>query len=277
MKDLSPKYISDLAKKISDNLWVHYKSYDMVKFYISKWQKWDYSNDYNGVANFHIVESSKGIDLVRTLTGMDNETLIKIAIDLGIDTPNFIPCIPTFRNVLKDEYSTTSATFEKAYKLVYDDPSMSISLANSALEGLIKEILNDERISVKYENGHTLKKLMNTICKAFMDNDDDMPQEIRTICSSLASIGGTIEDLRSTKTIAHGKTTTDYVVSNPLYAELIVNSVASVGHFLQSYYKQNYPKTEQCNNDLYEEFVSSAPSFPPLYNEFETDNNDMPF
>ena len=33
MQDLSPKYIADLAKKVSNTIWDNYKSYDMVKFY----------------------------------------------------------------------------------------------------------------------------------------------------------------------------------------------------------------------------------------------------
>lgn len=272
-QNISPKYITDLTKKVADTIWGNFKSYDMVKFYISKWQEYDYSYDYEGVLNFEIVETPKGIDLIPTLAGMSNELLIKMAIDLGIDTPNFIPCIPTFKNVLKAEHTTTSEIFEKAYKLVYEDPSMAISLANSALEGIIKEILNDERINVQYEAKLTLKKLINLICKAFMDNDEDMPQEIRTISSSLIGISGTIEDLRSTKTIAHGKSATDYIVSNPLYAELIINSVASVGLFLQTYYKQNYPSLQQ-SKEIYETYEVSLPF---KNNEFDINNNDIPF
>lgn len=272
-QDLSPKYITNLTKQVADAIWKEFKSYDMVKFYISKWRRIEDYNEFFERANFEIVESPKGIELVPTLMGMDNETLIKIAIDLGIDTPNFIPCVPTFRNELKNEYPTTSEIFEKAYKLVYDDPSMAISLANSALESIIKEILNDKRLNISYSKGDTLKKLINTICKVFMGSNEDVPQEIRTICSSLVSIGGTIEDLRSTKTIAHGKTATDYVVSNPLYAELIVNSVASVGLFLQTYYKQNYPRPKQ-DKEVFDTFDSLSMM---TGNEFDINNNDIPF
>ena len=254
MQELSPKYIADLTKRVIEIIWDTYKSYDMVKYYISKWQKTEWIGDgfdsYQQT-NFEIVNKPKGeIDLMPTLNGIDNETLIKIAIDLGIDTPNFIPCIPTFKNMLKDEYSTTNEIFEKAYRLVYEEPNMAISLANSALESLIKEILKDERININYENGYTLKKLINLICKAFMDNNKDMPQEVRTISSSLSSISNAIDDLRSAKTILHGKTTSDYIVSNPMYAELVVNSAASVGQFLQSYYNQNYPKIELKETDI---------------------------
>ena len=277
MQDLSPKYISDLAQKVVNAIWNTYKSYDMVKFYVSKWYKVEWIGErFDGYekANFEIIESSRGIELVPTLMGMDDETIIKIAIDLGIDTPDFIPCVPIFRNELKDVHPTTSEIFEKAYKLVYDDPSMAIGLANSALESLIKEILNDERISVKYDNGCTLKKLTSLVCKAFMGDYADMPQEIKTISSSLASINGAIEDIRSTKTIVHGKTSSDYVISNPLYAELIVNSIASVGLFLHSFYRKNYPKIEQ-GDDSFNEYA--LPTSPTSHNEFDIYNNDIPF
>ena len=248
MQDISPKYITDLAKKIKDAIWDRYDTYYMVEFYISKWQKtWWVGDDYDAYkqTNFEIIHKPDGgINLLSTLMGIDNETIIKIAIDLGIDTPHFIPCIPTFRNMLKEEYPTTSEIFEKAYKLIYEDPNMAIGLANSTLESIIKEILNDKRINICCGKGDTLKKLINIICKAFMDNDQDMPQEVRTISSSLSSISATIDDFRSSKTMVHGKTTDDYIVSNPLYAELIVNSVASVGQFLHTYYKQNYPKVD---------------------------------
>lgn len=43
----------------------------------------------------------KKIDLKKTLHQIDGETLLKIAIDLGLDTPDFIPSIPMFKNELK--------------------------------------------------------------------------------------------------------------------------------------------------------------------------------
>ena len=63
--------------------------------------------------------SNKGrINLSETLTNLATETpdkLLKIAIDLGIETPDFIPSIPTFRNKLKDDYKNASTSFEKAF------------------------------------------------------------------------------------------------------------------------------------------------------------------
>lgn len=51
----------------------------------------------------------------KTLHQIDGETLLKIAIDLGLDTPDFIPSIPMFKNELKSSFETAAQTFEKAY------------------------------------------------------------------------------------------------------------------------------------------------------------------
>ena len=87
----------------------------------------------------------KKIDLKKTLHQIDGETLLKIAIDLGLDTPDFIPSIPMFKNELKSSFETAAQTFEKAYCNVEKDPSLAIGLANSALESIIKAILKDKR------------------------------------------------------------------------------------------------------------------------------------
>ena len=71
-----------------------------------------------------------------------------------------------------------------------------------------------------------------------------MPKEIKTIGSSLLSINQSIEKLRSDKTILHGKTNNDYIVNDSLYAYFVVNSVATIGLFLNSYYKNKLPKVQ---------------------------------
>ncbi|MDU1903926.1 MAG: hypothetical protein E6772_04005 [Dysgonomonas sp.] len=122
MKDISPKYQMTLIKKIESAIWSEYKSYKDVKFYIEKWYKWDYNN----WENFPIVlKESKDIDLVSTLHGIDGETLLKIAIDLGVETPDFIPSIPVFRNEIKSNYPTASRTFEDAFKQIEEHPDIA--------------------------------------------------------------------------------------------------------------------------------------------------------
>lgn len=244
---ISPKYQMKLVKSLNDAIWEEYKSYKDVKFYINKWHK---SNDeYSDYwENFSIAYKDKGgkeIDLLQTLHNMTGEDLLRIAIDLGVDTPDFIPSIPTFKNELKSDYKTAYDTFSKAYKQIETDPDVAIGLANSALESIIKEILKDERIESKLNGGETLYKLTTIILKEFTLTNDENPKEIKTIGSSLLAINQTIEKIRSEKTTFHGKTADDFLISDSIYTYFIVNTVATVGLFLNSYYKNKYPKPNQ--------------------------------
>ena len=187
------------------------------------------------------MKSEDNIDLTETLHNIPGETLLKIAIDLGVETPDFIPSIPMFRNVIKSEYKTASATFEKAFKQIEEHPDIAIGLANSALESIIKKILKDGLVSVNTNQNKTLYDLTTNLLKEFqMYPNSDMPIEIKTIGSSLLSINQSIEKIRSEKTDFHGKGTEDYIIKDPLYTYFIVNTVASIGLFLDSFYKKKF-------------------------------------
>lgn len=246
MELISPKYKVFLIRDIIDTLWKELQTWDNVWLYIKGWHR-EYTDRWP-TENFNIKYSSAGkprINLVETLNGIDSETLLKIAIDLGVDTPDFIPSIPTFRNEIKAEYATASTTFDKAYKHIESEPETAIGLANSALESIIKEILKDERINTKWKDTDTLYSLTKSLLKEFkLLPTVEMPEEIKTIGSSLVSIAQSIEKLRSDKTCFHGKTDDDYVISDPMYVYFVVNSVCTVGMFLRSFYKKHYPKQQ---------------------------------
>ena len=242
---ISPKYLMKLIKNIDEAIWAEYKSYKEVHQYISKWQieQGDYHNHWN---NFDIVyKKINEIDLNATLHNIDGKTLLEIAVDIGVETPDFIPSIATFRNEIKTDYKTASATFEKAFKQIESHPDFAIGLANSALESIIKEIMKDDRINSKIKGTETLYALTSEILKLFqLFPNSDMPMEIKTIGSSLLAVNQNIEKLRSEKTNVHGKTGDDYVVQDSLYTYFIINSVTTVGLFLNSYYKNKFPKPE---------------------------------
>lgn len=248
MDDLvSPKYQMQLVNSVEKAIWDEYKTYKQVRLYINKWHR---SDEYNNWENFIIVEkSNKEIDLTLTLHNMSGTDLLKAAIDLGVDTPDFIPSIPTFKNDLKSEFKTAYNIFTTAHKQIETDPSNAIGLANSALESIIKEILKDNRISNKITGNETLYKLTTIILKEFNLTNDEHPIEIKTIGSSLLAINQAIEKLRSEKTNFHGKTNADYLITDTLYAYFIVNSVATVGLFLNSYYKNKFPKQTPVFNE----------------------------
>lgn len=243
MTNISPRYQMSLVKDIEKTIWEIYHSYDDVLAYVEKWHEvYDCFGDNE---NFYIKyrdKERKKIDLKNTLHAIDGDTLIKIAVDLGLATPDFIPSIPTFKNEIKSSYETAAQTFEKAYSNVEENPSIAIGLANSALESVIKEILKDQRIKIQWDQRETLSKLIGKICKAFrLDIDKNCPPEIKCIASSLIAAGKAIEDLRSDKTELHGKTDDDYIITDSLYAYFVINSITTVGLFLLSFYKKKFP------------------------------------
>lgn len=140
--------------------------------------------------------------------------------------------------------------FQRAYKQIESDPSIAVGLANSALESIIKEILKDERISSKTTGGETLYKLTSIILKEFNLTNDEHPKEIKIIGSSLLAINQTVEKLRSEKTHFHGKTMDDYLINDTVYTYFIINTVATVGLFLNSYYKTKFPKPKRITEEI---------------------------
>jgi len=242
---ISPKYLMKLVADIETAIWDEYGSHKQVENYIIKWHE-----EKGYYQNFQIyTKPDRGIDLNSTLHGMNGELLLKMAIDLGVSTPNFIPSVPIFKNEIKSDYSNAYDTFNKAFKLIETDPSTSIGLANSALESIVKEILKDNRFKSKLKGSETLYKLSSTILKEFGILDSEHPQEIKTIGSSLLSVNQAIEKLRSEKTNFHGKTVDDMLISDTMYTYFIVNSVSTVGLFLISFYKTRYPKLINLSED----------------------------
>lgn len=196
--------------------------------------------------------------MFKTLHNIEGVTLLKIAIDLEIETPDFIPSIPTFRHKLKSDYSTASKTFEKAFKMIEEQPETAIGLANSALESIIKEILNDERVNIKRKGKETLYDLVQLLLTEFkLFPKSDLPLQIKTMGSSLLAVNKSIESLRSENTDFHGKLKDDYMINEPLYAYFIFNSVCTVGLFFINFYQKKYPIIN--------------------FNEFNDTSDDLPF
>lgn len=241
--EFSAKYLVQLANEISRIIWENYSSYKEVGYYIKRWHKYDERNDWE---NFRIeFKEPAKIDLLSTLNNIDGNLLIKMAIDLGIPTPGFIPCIPTFENLLKSEYKNSHETFSKAFKEVNEHPDLAIGLANSTLEGIIKEILKDERVGSKLKGTETLYDLSQELLKTLsLFPTKSLSSEYKVIGSSLLKISQQIEKIRSANTRFHGVSSEETIVNESIYSTFIVNSIATVGLFLENYYKQVFPKKE---------------------------------
>lgn len=266
--EISPKYIMELVPKIEEVLWGMFEKsrYQNVRRYIEKWhEEYDSFNSWGENENFRIYfknESNTEIDLGETLHKMPKDVLLKIAIDVGVDTPGFLPAIPTFKNVLKDYNQTAYQNFDRAIKNVYESPDQAVALASSALDGIIKTILKHESLNSKSSaiKNKALTKQVSAIIKEFgFDDKSTAPQEIITLASQLRGIGTVIDDLRSDKSTAHGKTDDDYVIDDPLWASFAVNTCATLGLFLWEYFEKKYKPSLKSKKVIEEAVADDEP------------------
>lgn len=118
---------------------------------------------------------------------MPNDILIKVAADIGVETPGLLPCIPVMKNVLNQNNTNAYANFERAVKNVYDHPDQSVALAASTLEGIFKTIL--QNIDPEASIGNlSLSDLTNKAVKKLVDScEPSAPQEIKTLSTSCAA------------------------------------------------------------------------------------------
>lgn len=241
---ISPKYKVHLAEQITEKIWNEFVSYPKSLAYIREWYE---SDEYGNWENFQICFKDKDciqIDVFSTVSGMPGDIMLKVAIDLGIETPDFIPSIPTFRNDIKEHYTNASEVFEKAYRDVETDPSLAIGLANSALESIVKDVLINVGCD-GYNEHDTLQELVKKLCKKFKEDDKHFPPEILNISNNFLNAARAIEDLRSAKTSFHGKSSSCETIQDPIYAYFILNAVSTVGLFILNYSRKIKPAVSQ--------------------------------
>lgn len=249
---ISPSAMLDITQKIENALWEKFteKKYVNVKRYINRWHK-EEVDSWGNVQwnNFGIInqKDSDNIDLPATLDTMGDELLFQIAVDLNIEVPGLIYSVAEIKGVLAEKYEDVGRTFEKAHANIYSDPATAIIMANSALERIVKKICSDSSID-KCNSKDTLYKLASHILKQFnFFPDKNLSTNIRNIGSGLLAASQAIENIRSNNTEAHG--TEDEIISDPLYAMLVVNTVATVGLFLLNYYEKHYKPEPDLNSD----------------------------
>lgn len=238
-RSISPAYMMELVGRLQTALENGYPDPDDLHLYLDKWHE-----DYDGFGdeqNFrYVYDKQADVDLKRTLHEMPPELVVRIAIDLGVDTPGFIPSMPSFRNVLKEQNPNAQAQFERAVRNVMEQPDLAVSSAYSTLESVLKTIGKDESLGIEEDLRKTVgKKLISAVIpKLGLRTGKEVPTEINQMCNGLISACIAITDLRNDKSDAHGSAPNDYVIDDPLWAELVVNATATVGLFLWEFYQR---------------------------------------
>lgn len=254
---LSHSYVMDLIDTISEKLFKKYQTYKKVEQYLKRWQKiidyerYGYNEPYP-IFNFELIYkdgAGEKIDVINTLNQLNDELIIQMAIDLKIEVVGVIYSIAKIEGLDKGDYHQAKTIFDDAVKRVYDKPDEAIGLANSALESVIKHILEQGVLDVNYKKNDTLYNLTQTVLKGLgYFPSKDTESNIKQVGSSLLNIAQAIEALRSEKTKFHGKDSSQNIIEDPLYACFIINCVATLGNFLISFYEKKY--TNKCNEEV---------------------------
>ena len=253
--DISPRYLTELKSKLTKKIHEEYSSDDiLLTFMVNSASGWDRFYDINDpddiCAIYYLDDERTKVDVKKTVLYMPPDETVKMAIDLGIDTPGFIPSIPKFKNVLKDENQTAYQNFQRAVKNVYDNPDEAVQLASSTLEGIMKTILADAKFKNTGKKQSQAKLVKDVVEWLGIGSNNKSPKEIKTIASQLRGLGEAIDSMRSNMSSAHGKLQSEYIVDDPLWAGLVVNASATLGLFLWEYYEKKYrPASEKGAED----------------------------
>lgn len=244
--DISPAYITDLKMILGQKIWEKYSTYRKVRLFLVSSVIEGGWNEPDSFQIFYQDDEQLKVDVEKTILHMSPYETVKMAVDLGLDTPGFLPAIPKFKNILKNENQSAFQNFERAVKNVYENPDQAVSLASSTLEGVIKTILSDDNFTLPKAKNPSLTKLVGQMVRELgFDDKTKCPQELVTIASQLRGLGQAIDDLRSDKSTAHGKSHEEYVIDDPLWAGFIINTSASLGLFLWEYYEKKYKPAKQ--------------------------------
>lgn len=235
-ESISPLYMQKLKNRVEGALWNLFdeSKYRQVEEYIRRWHE----DDGNFWENFCVYRKDDHIDLSHTLAEMPNDILVRLAADIGVETPGMLPCIPVMKNILSQNNTNAYMNFERAVSNVYDHPDQSVALAASSLEGVIKTICQGIDFESPIKN-LSLSELTNKAVKELIGVcDADTPQEIKTLATQIRGLGNTIDNLRSDKSTAHGKAAGEYVINDELWAETVVNATATLGILLWRLYER---------------------------------------
>ena len=254
----SPTFLTDLVTKIIEKINEEY-NYDSKYTFIelcSKQYNFKMQNEYyeDGTSSFSLYQT------IKHLACSDEDTLIAIALELGIEVPNVIYSLKEIQVKLdENNFETARKYLDEACQKIYKEPHTAWALANTCLETITKHILEDDRIKdqIDYKEKDTLYDLTQKILKAFEHYPSkEIGDSIKNIGSSFMTIAKSIENVRSENTDAHGKSSTQIIIEEPIYSTLAINSVITVGLFLLEFYEKKYPK--------------------PVLNDF-SDDDDVPF
>ncbi len=234
-----------LIGRVEKAIQAKYGNPNDITRYMERWQK--YYNNYNGSpVKIHYeyddaqYSDDRGhIHLQKTLDNMDEELVLEIAVDLELEVPGLIYRVTEIKELLPENYKDVGVSFSNAHKKVYSEPAAAIVIANSTLESIIIKICEHDSIKNCEPQNNRFNLVLHILEQFDFSPKNGLNEDIQNIGLGLLTTARAIKNIRNKNTEAHGKLEKE-IITDPIYAMLVVNSISTIGLFLLNYYAKHY-------------------------------------
>lgn len=188
---------------------------------------------------------SKWVYTKTLLSHVNDQKIIKIALDLGIEIPSVASSGAIYlQNLLNGTaYSYAHTDFKQALQDVDLRPENAIGLASTTLESICKAILDS--FDENYPKDESLQSLQKAVFnKMELSPDGRADSDIKRVLGGLINVGAGIATLRTKYSSFHGKGKKQYRLGKR-HAKLAVNALTTTGLFLLETYQERFASVEK--------------------------------
>jgi hypothetical protein len=149
---------------------------------------------------------SKWVYVKELLSEIDEQTIIRIAQDLDLETPSVIaPGSIQLKNLLDGSaMGICRGDFEKALQDIETDPPNAIGMASTTLESICKTIL--DIFKVQYPSDESLQPLLKLVFQTMnLSPDGHADPDLKRVLGGLSNAGSGLAVLRTKYSTFHGK------------------------------------------------------------------------
>lgn len=185
--------------------------------------------------------NSKWIYVKELLAEVNDNTVIKVAKDLGLVTP--ADPLTSSTGDLKEfleRYSidTCIDDFDRALNAIDTDPASAVGMASTTLETICKAILDSKEVS--YPKDQSLTSLYKAVQSELnLSPGSHADPDLKRILGGLFNSAAGLASLRTKFSTFHGRGSKQYRLGKR-HARLAINCMATVGLFLLETYDERF-------------------------------------
>ena len=185
---------------------------------------------------------SKRVYVQSLLSNQSKETVIEIATELDLYSPQVISSANLSNYLQEQGYQAAHDDFERAMNSIESDPEQAMGNASSILESICKSVL--ERLGKELPKDKTMKSLIKATYGAMnLSPDSHADADIKQVLGGIANAAIGIGVIRTKHSSFHGRTNEQKTYKlTKRHARLAVGCSSVLGCFLIETYLDRYEK-----------------------------------